>query len=571
MADLQKLSALLNNSCTNYNHKCDGISTAITAFHKNGGQVDSTFLTNFITRFTNNTGYYSCTHRDTTYKWVISLIEILGYLDPGTNDIIELISKFQSSNYSRGGNAYETVLTQLWQVIIKKVKEIPVDIFLQGVKSNNISVLTMIVDYTKTTPECVEAISSLSGKSIQTIVERMFLQKVKITTKALNNALIRNKELANYYLNIGIQPNIESLEKACESRDINLIQMILLCKLTPTDKCFDGLFTGYNSYRSSTDPIIPQIIDMLVVHGYNLTYDNVLKALTYKCKINNIKNYNIKFDGKFIEKCAELGFYPYTKNEIGISPTIECLRIECTRSNNLKAIKQLVANGLKPDIECLKNACRHHSNITVIRYLVEKHNLKTNADCIKAFANTIGNKTLNYIVLYANLSEVQADSEANKLEIKKLGFVDDPELEDLKPESDLELESEPESEDESETKEKKPNQKPKEIQETKEEKYNIFKIEDMKLEIDSRKKYSLCQGVPQLFNMKQSAKNSVTLTYIDIRKLLLTYIVNNKLINNETKNIIKLDTSLSTILKAQKDQYIKFENIDNVVKKFIKI
>ena len=162
----------------------------------------------------------------------------------------------------------------------------------------------------------------------------MFLQKILITTKALNNALKSGSEdLSSYYLDIGIQPNTDSLNYACKLRSFTLVQKILLCKITPENGCIQNLFENYYYYTGGQSIIT--IIDLLIQYGYKITYNDVLLTLTKKCKIHNVKKYNIAFDNKFIEKCAEIGYYPYTKEEIGVEPTLECLRIECGRANNL--------------------------------------------------------------------------------------------------------------------------------------------------------------------------------------------------------------------------------------------
>ena len=44
----------------------------------------------------------------------------------------------------------------------------------------------------------------------------------------------------------------------------------------------------------------------------------------------------------------------------------------------------------------------------------------------------------------------------------------------------------------------------------------------------------------------------------------------NKFMAVEATVLIKLDTDLANIIKAKKNQYIKFENIDTILRQFIK-
>jgi len=493
-----------------------------------------------------------------------------------------IITGFTNANRYANQQTFETKLTQLWQVIVERVKEIPVEVFESGIQANNIEALIILVDYTKTTSKCIEKLCTCNNKLVKNIIDKMFLQKVQITTEALNNALkSKSVEIALSFLNMGIQPNITSLKNACSIRDVKLIQMILLCKLTPNKECFKALFDSYHSYNSTKESTeVANLIDMLVQHGYIVTYDDVITALEHKCKINNIKRFNIKFDGKFLEKCSTSGYYPYTQKEIGVSPTIECLRIESGKAGNTKVMKELVKSGLKPDIECLRNACKNRNNITNIRYIVEKHNIKPDVQCVKNIVRTLGNKTLDYLIGVADFNQ-GADTDK-----QKVVFTDEEQEEDDdEDEEEAEVKKEKEEEDEDEEKEdevvnkeetsvKKPNKNLDKDEEDEDEdveeeliKYNILDLSDSNIKIDQRKKYSLMPEIAEMLKVKKTIKMS----FLDIRSNFMKYVVDNKLVNDSNKNMIKLDAILTKFLKAGKDQHITFSTLDNLIYKFLKI
>ncbi len=423
--ELQKLVASLNYTCTYYNHKCTYIPASINGFHKKGYKVDSEFLTAYLKKMTasGNNSYNSCMNQNT--DWVSTIIDIIAYLVPTTEQMIMLISGYYKSGYA---TKTATNIAGLWKAIIKSVKEIPVSVFEAGIKVRNYDTLSIIVDYTKTTSKCIEELCLYSKSDytiISGIIDRIFLQKIPITTIALNNAIKSGSiELAVSFLQKGVQPDNRSLVNACGTRDEKLIGMLLLCKLTPTKECFEALIP-YNSSYSSEANKVANIIDSLIQHGYSITYEDVMFALEKRQHINNIRRFNIKFDNKIIEKCAKLGYYPYSEKDIGVKPTIECLRIECGKTGNIKTIKSLISSGLKPDIQCLRNACAVRSNITNIRFLIEKHGLKVDIECLKNMASTIGNKSLSYMLENVDFSQ---PSNKDVSKVKKVAFNKDDDI-----------------------------------------------------------------------------------------------------------------------------------------------
>ncbi|MCJ7636331.1 MAG: hypothetical protein MUO21_02470, partial [Nitrososphaeraceae archaeon] len=619
-------------------------------------KVDTAFVTEYLKKIcASSTSYYSCMAYNG--NWVSTLTSIFEYLDPTVNNMTKLITSFiKISNLTKV--ATDQNIFTLWKTIIKKINEIPISVFMEGITARNYDTLLVIVDYTKTDSKCIEELCKIKtdNKCIIQLIDKIFLQKVHITTTALNNAIgAGSSELAISFLKKGVQPNIISLVNACHQRDQNLINMLLMCKLIPTKECFEALIPNTQYYNSDNNKVA-MIIDMLIQCGYNITYDDVMFALGKKQHINNIKRFNIKFDNKIIEKCSQMGYYPYSEKDIGVKPTLECLRIECSKSGNIKTLKTLVSSGLKPDIECLRNACKIRNNIANIRYLIEKNGLKCDVECLKNMAQSIGNKALSYVL---ENTDLQQASNKDKSQVDKVKFSDGEEIDDIS-ESKNEDEEDENNEsvessgtsgtsgsNESDSNQSKnifkltryaydknlqreanygfiiktlldgtqalagidekhtgqiseiPEDKiklgnelikgmsigygiyldPKKINTGENPKKNnstpsnILKFTalpeaDMQ-KIDMRKKYLLTPEASLLFGIKKTTKMSI----IEVRNNIIKYIIDNDLIDEQIKTLVKLDDALIKLLKVDKKQYdtFDFNNIEGLIYKMIKL
>jgi hypothetical protein len=228
----------------------------------------------------------------------------------------------------------------------------------------------------------------------------------------------------------GCHLDIKALELSCKTGEIPLIHFILDNKIMPNNKCFQEacLYTdsysfepkyGYYSYKNkdktiSKAKISSQIIDMLIGAGYKLKYDDVIFATQKKILINNFNSYNIKLDGKYLETCSEVGFYPYDLSYI--EPTIKCLEIESGKSGNMQNIRKLISTyNLKPNIICLRNACSISNNLHVIKYLIETGNLKIDKRCIYNLLQTINNNSLNFVIReFIDANEIEKEIQKEK-------------------------------------------------------------------------------------------------------------------------------------------------------------
>ncbi|CAH6421175.1 Hypothetical protein KVN_LOCUS172 [uncultured virus] len=371
-------------------------------------------------------------------------------------------------------------------------------------------------------------------------IDSLLDQKINITSKAFDNSIENETEyITNRMLEIGYKPYIDNLKKACSKCNLNLIKKILNYKISPNEECFNAIFQNINYFNNyinikHTREKIAEIIDLLKCNGYEITYDNILTAISKGYYVNNIDKLNIKFDETLMQICSKYSYYPY--DYLNIKPSISCLEIECVKQGNIKNIKKLISYGLKPNIECLRNACKNPSNKQVISYLVSNHKLKPDYICLKYFALAIHNPIFTYLLENFN-------------EISNTQFVDD----ENKDEKIIDI-----------TKEEK------NIVQDSELTIDEIKIENNEKEIiifpeikstkNKRVKYLIKEGIREILKTKSRKIN-----FYDLRKSIIDYINKNKLYDETDKKYIKTDNILFEKLDISKNKYFNFKNLDIII------
>jgi hypothetical protein len=216
-------------------------------------------------------------------------------------------------------------------------------------------------------------------------------------------------DMVKYLVTFGCKLTEKALETACEVIDFELIQFMIQNKVRPTKKSVQILlgYTGkhnvdYNYGRTmklTKDEIklntkLLETVQMFIKLGYKMTYNDIVVATKSHIEFPNFSEFKIKLSSKFIDVCAECGFYPkYGKD---IKPTIKSLEAECKKSGNLQQIKKLVATGITPNEKCLENACSMKSNVQAINFLLSKGS-KVDINCLHSVVKVMRNKTLSLI------------------------------------------------------------------------------------------------------------------------------------------------------------------------------
>ena len=206
----------------------------------------------------------------------------------------------------------------------------------------------------------------------------------------------------------------EILEALCISSEnivgrtvLNIkLAMILDNKIQPTTKALYILLDNARpefDLRKNTinkfDIVIGGSIDMFIRYGYDLTYDDMLYALSKGVIIGeNIQRFNFNFDSKYFAICATIGNYPYVK--LCASVDMGTLIVHCRRAgnSNLKDIRKIVKQGkLIPDASCMQEACQVRSNSVTIKYLVSAGGIIT-IECLENYIKYYGDQTLQYLI-----------------------------------------------------------------------------------------------------------------------------------------------------------------------------
>jgi hypothetical protein len=172
------------------------------------------------------------------------------------------------------------------------------------------------------------------------------------------------------YDELDITPTVIDLEYANSPA---LIRYLLSKKIIPNHKCFEKVRHLYEE-----NEVKQELINLLIFHGYELTYDDMKEVTRSSIQIYNFDNYNFPDDGELFKICVGNDFRPsyfskLKKNDDieyenlnvqklklyikkGFIPTIDTLRQVCELCNNPgKLIEYLLDYGVKPNLECLKN------------------------------------------------------------------------------------------------------------------------------------------------------------------------------------------------------------------------
>lgn len=400
-------------------------------------------------------------------------------------------------------------------------------------------------------------------------------------------------------MNYGAPLTKKVFDTACVHNNIKIIQACIENEIKPDANSFNSLFVNYApyykaKYTETSNPTITKIIDLFVSTGYKITYNDVVLATRKKVSINNVEHYGIVFDDAFMAICSESSFYP---SNIKIKPNISCLATECGKSGNLTVIKKLIGDGIKPTVECLENACKIKQNIQTIRYLTTSCGLVPNNKCLENIAYILGNSTFNLIVdAYVKKHPETIQIKKNDENLKDENLKNDNIIHKIIDDDTVELHSDVEDAIINNLKEKpvKKNsnksdsdssgekmlviaKKTKKVskkidiedieiiskKEIKSPKKNIVAIKKSDKIIDARKKQHLSKNLIDFLDV--IGKNT-DMTFIEIRKRMTKYIVENKLLDPTDATLVKIDDKIAKHFQLQKNAYFSFNQIEDIIK-----
>lgn len=350
-------------------------------------------------------------------------------------------------------------------------------------------------------------------------------------------------DIAHMLILCGCKLNVKCLEQACQYRYIEIIEYILNNKITPTKECFNSIFScitnnmlafyghrsrHYDDYDYVKLKICTKIIDMFVIAGYKITYDDAILATKNKTIINNFQSFNVTLDDNFLEICSEVDIDPVI---YGVLPTLKYLQKECCKSGNIDKIRKIINNGVMPDIICLHNACVNKNNAPVIKLLISK-GIDPDIKSIKILSNVIGNTSLTFLVdtyVKQKLVPIKKSIENAVYKVTNTNIIL-PTVNKIEDNAEDNINNYTNS---------KTNDVDDDIS-----KNEVDDFVDIPTDYDFRLKRSYYDDILKLLSVNPSEYS-----FIDIRKEFMSYSIKNNIINN---NIIKLNSAIKKLLKNNK-------------------
>lgn len=446
-------SILINeiiNEIGKYNSKnneaCKKICSKIVQNIQNGVIPNNQLVIVFL-------NYIQKEHQQGNYSWN----KQPSYLnDIQTKNIVLECLKIMSPYFDLSNldikNLINTLITKhntsfLIQIMSEQKENISRHVLEQVIKSNFNDTCKEILKYYPNMFDSAILKCVIQQGNKELIIELLNM-KIPFDDTAFEELLKKNMpeslEIFKLFLLNGLKISVKLLELACYYCSKDIINFLLSNKIEPNNKCLENIINSncYKNYgyirgrKVDNNDIKTELISNLIAYGYILTYKDLLSATKNKIYIKNVDQYNLKFDEKFLETCAEVGYYPDYKIK-NIKPNSVCLEKECSRSGNIQEIKKLISMGITPTSKSLENSCSHKNNLASVRFLVEK-GAKTNLQCIKNLAKTIGNRTLDYLLVEY---EKQLEEEKKKLS----------QIKSIKKSKDYQIDSDSDSDSDSES------------------------------------------------------------------------------------------------------------------------
>jgi hypothetical protein len=219
-------------------------------------------------------------------------------------------------------------------------------------------------------------------------------------------------------------------------------------------------------------------------------------------------------DVEILEKCSELNYYPY---EFTCIPTKKIMLLECSR-NNLNTLIMLKEKGGIIDVDCLNSAVSLRRNGKIIKYIINSCSVNPNTETLRLFQEVNGIECLDLLISnYKSSANVSANASSTLTSTNCLD-----------PQSLLTIE--PFSTD---------------------------------FEIDYDCEYILHNKIKKMLGYKRNK-----IVYYELEKLLLKYIIDNKLV---IANYFILNDEFANIIKMDKGVIMHIDQIKNMIPYFVNL
>jgi hypothetical protein len=400
-------------------------------------------------------------------------------------------------------------------------------------------------------------------------------------------------QLLQSFLDHGAIMTPECMNIICSNAPASSIDMILTCTRMPIQKeQFDQIFIKNTQYvfktcRSPYSSLVPDIsdkIDILIKHGYQLTYEDIVTAAKYRIEIPKIEQYNIKLDKNFLELCWDYDFYPKNYKFDEVEPKLLELQELCASRKKVEISKLIKINNLVPDRRCMENACKFANNIPIVT-LLQENGGKITYKCIKNCAEELKNNSMLLKLLndYEKLHNQELEIHYNQIKSleEKMSILsqnmDEYKRIHIDKKSKICKKTSPKSTIDDENNENM------ELIKT-EAKTELIEIDDIDddllgdivnpltiVEINEgpsapkqkRTKVKIPKRYAEYFKIDTKTK----ISFMDLKKDFVEKIRQNKWYNEDNQQLIKIPNDLNQKLKIE-NGYVKFSDIEKLCGRF---
>jgi hypothetical protein len=265
-------------------------------------------------------------------------------------------------------------------------------------------------------------------------------------------------------------------------------------------------------FGASNNKIVAEIMDIFIDYNFTITKEIVILLLTKGCYINNIERTGFVVDIEILEKCSELNYYPY---EFTCIPNKKIMLLECGR-NNLNTLTMLKEKGGIVDVDCLNSAVASRRNGKIIKYIINNCNVKPNTETLRIFQEVNSIECLDLLV--SNYKSGIVGGVVNGCGSISTNCLDPYSLLSIEPKTD-------------------------------------------DLQIDYDCEYMLHNKIRKMLNYR---KNKIL--YNELEKLLLKYIIDNKLV---IANYFILNEEFANIIKMDKGVIMHIDQLKNMIPYFL--
>jgi hypothetical protein len=528
-------------SCDNRHTVCKVQTEYILKTPINDIGID--FIESYIILLTINNSHYCLTRYNNETSQILIINALLKisskYIFP-TQSMITLISQIDQLNLENMIQNFQkldkTYCERLFNEKNGKTLYGSITHFFGALNNTKVKLLEYVIDnisyesFINNISICRHIPQEYDVAIIKFINKMIELKELKINKNLIDFLILKPNILEKFYEKIIVNSDA-NFKKDVLDKTISLLDKKLLIKILNNNNDNKIEIDDYTiknliskSYireniGASNNKLIAEIIDILI--EYNLKVNNnLVKILLEKgCYINNLEKHGIIIDNDILEKCAEFSYYPY---QFDFTPSNKIMIIECSKVGNLEKVKELKEKGGILDIECLKQACNLKKNGKVIKYLINQCKLKPNDECLSCF------QEINYIEAFDTLLKSYCD---NLLTIKNdKDDKDDKNIENNG--NNLILNDS-----------------------------ILTSITPKDIIINTELEYELKTKIKKLLNYKKK-----TIKYNELNKIMIKYLIDNKLIIGL---YFIINEELSLIIKLIKGTIFHIDELQNMLPYFI--